>query len=580
LRHWKLLSLLALAVVAALHYTSVPRAIWEFDEPFFAMGIEHYQPMLHHPPPPGYPIYMGVGKLVALFTGDPFRALLVTSIIAVAAGLIAFTFAFTEISGSLTTGVLGTVLLYGCPAVLVSGTLPQSDAGALALFGVAIWACARSVEPGALARRPQTAVVMALACAAAVGWRVQFSIAVVPMFLVAVMLLNTWRERINALATFAAGCLMWLVPLFVATEGIEGFWKMMAGQAAYYARHDADLSRSGYSASHIALRFLAHPWGPKWLSLPLLAVALAGIRRNRKLLPIAAGALVYFAFALATMDPADAVRYAIPGLPLIAILAAIALASIPFEAVVVAGAAAYVMGAYLYAMPVIRTRRDLVSPPSAAAAWIRANVPQHAVVVYDMPLRPHAEYLLRGYRVMRVDAGLLKYGHELSVPLVWLADGERGNAPGTTFRWPDTDAYRKLTRQHYGAVSVIPMRNVERFRVIEGVHAPERTRDGTSWRWLAARGILELPNLGARQLRVVLRTPPEYPLDGNRVTVEGTTVTLGRNETKEVIVPLTATRVTITPEKTFVPAKLPGSTNRDPRTLSVMLVSIEQLDPQ
>jgi len=569
LRHWKLLSLLALVVVAALHYRSTPLAIWEFDEPFFAMGIEHYQPMLHHPPPPGYPLYMGFGKLVALFTGDPFRALLVTSIIAVAAGLVAFTFAFREISGSLTTGVLATTLLYASPAVLVSGTLPQSDAGALALFGIAIWACARG-----------NPIAMALACAAAVGWRVQFSIAVVPMFLVAVLLLKTWRDRVNALATFAGGCLLWLVPLLVATEGLEGFWKMMSGQAAYYARHDADLSRSGYSPSQIALRFLAHPWGPKWLSLPLLAVALAGIRKNRKLLPIAAGALVYFAFALATMDPGDAVRYAIPGLPLIAILAAIALASIPFEAVVIAGAAAYVMGAYLYSVPVIRTRNDLVAPPTAAAQWIRANVPKHAVVLYDMPLRPHAEYLLRGWKVMRVDAGLLRYGAELSVPIVLLADGERGNAPGQTFRWPDTDAYRKLTRQHYGAVSVIPMRSVERFRVIEGVHAPERTREGLTWRWLGAKGVLELPNLGAKSVRVVLRTPPEYPLDENRVTIEGTTVTLRRNETKEALVPLTSNRITIVPEKTFVPAKLPGSNNRDPRTLSVMLVAIEQIDPQ
>ena len=61
-----------------------------------------------------------------------------------------------------------------------------------------------------------------------------------------------------------------------------------------------------------------------------------------------------------------------------------------------------------------------------------------------------------------------------------------GCPAGVTFRWPDTDAYRKLTRQHYGAVSVIPLPPSQRFRVTEGVYAPERKRDGTSWRWLGA----------------------------------------------------------------------------------------------
>lgn len=560
---------LVLLAVAALHYLSVPRAIWEFDEPFFVMAVEDYAPLVHHPPPPGYPLYIGFAKLVALFTGDPFRALLVTSIIAVAAGLVAFTFAFREISGSLPAGLVATALLYASPAVLVSGTLPQSDAGALALFGVAIWACARG-NPYA----------MALACAAAIGWRVQFSIAIVPMFLASVLLLKTWQERIKALAAFAACCIAWLIPVVVATGGTAAFWSWLTKQASYYARHDADISRTGYSPSLIALRFIAHPWGPKLLALPLLAAAVAGVRKNRRLIPLAFGGVVYFAFALATMDPADAVRYAIPGLPLIAILAATALTSIPFAAIPVAATAAYIAGAYLYALPVIRTRAEIVAPPTAAARWIRANVPENAIVLYDLPLRPHAEYLLRGRRVMRLDAGLLQFGHRLEVPLVLLADGERATAPGVTFRWPDTDAYRKLTRKHYGAVSVIPLQAAERFRVVEGVYAIERTREGLAWRWIGRRGVLELPRLGSTHVRVVLRTPPEYPFDENRVDVSGTIVTVRRGETKEAIVPLANQRVTITPEKAFVPSKLPGANNRDPRTLSVMLTRVEQLDPQ
>jgi hypothetical protein len=267
------------------------------------------------------------------------------------------------------------------------------------------------------------------------------------------------------------------------------------------------------------------------------------------------------------MDPADAVRYAIPSLPLVALLAGKALARIPVAVLL------YAAGAYWYAMPILRVRATTPAPPTAAARWIQANVPKDTLVLFDMPLAPHASWLLRDYRSMRIDKGLAQ---DPSLPMVLYADGERGEAQGVTFRWPDTDAYRKLTRQHYGAVSVIPLPLAQRFRVIEGIYAPERRRDGRAWRWIGARGVIELPDRGASQVRIVLRTPPEYPLDRNSLDVNGTKVEIGHDKTVEVVVPF-AERITFIPERTFVPARIPGARNRDARTLSVMLTSVEQL---
>ena len=558
-----ILAAVALLLVAALHLASVPRTIWEFDESWFAAAVERYEPLLHHPPPPGYPLYIGFAKLMP---GSPFMALIVTSLLAVVAGLGCFFFAFRELSDA-KTAVIATMLLYASPAVLVSGTLPQSDAGALALFGLAIFACARG--------KP---VLMGIACAAVIGWRLQMSIAVVPMLLVAV-LFRPWRDRFVAVGVFGVACLAWFVPLVVEAGGLASYWNWLSGQAAYYAQHDADLSRSGHSWMHIAARFIAHPWGTKWLALPVLVLAGLSFSLERRALspagdglraphsrgiPLAVGCLVYLTFALATMDPADAVRYAIPSLPLVALLAGRALSRVPVAVLL------YVAGAYWYAMPILRTRATTPSPPAAAAKWIQANIPKDTLILFDMPLVPHASWLLRDYRTMRIDAGLAQ---GFDTPIVIYADGE---AKGITFRWPDTDAYRKLTRQHYGAVSVIPVPLEQRFRVVEGVYAPERRRDGTSWRWIGARGVIELPERGASRVRVVLRTPPRYPLDANRVTVNGQTVEIGRDQSVEVLVPYER-RIELVAERTFVPARIPGANNRDERTLSVMLTSVEQL---
>jgi hypothetical protein len=566
----------ALLFVLAVHCWSIPRTIWEYDECLYAAAIEKFEPLLHHPPPPGSPVYIAFAKIIALFTPDTLTAMIATSVLALGAGFLGFVLAF----GALTdrrTGLLAALLLYTSSAVLVSGVLPQADSGALALLGFAIWACARN-----------RAVLCGVLCALCIGWRLQLSIAVVPMLLATVVMMRTWRERFVAVAAFGVTCLLWFVPLVIATGGPMSFWRWMSRQAAYFAAHDADLSRSGQSAVQIGLRFIAHPWGPKWLSLPLLAFALLGIRLDPRLLPLACGSLAYLAFALATMDPADAVRYAIPSLPLVALLAVYGVRWLqpplsyateprsniqkrwlrPPHSILIF---LYAIGSIYYTFPVLRARATSPSPPAAAARWIAANVPRDAIVLYDLPLGPHAEYLLRGWKSMR----LAHYAGD--APAVIFADGERDDARGVTFRWPDTDAYRKLTRQHYGAVSVIPLLASERFRVVEGVFPPERTRDGRSWRWIGARGVIELPRAG--RARLTFRTPPEYPFDENRIRVNDQVIAIKRNQTVQVTL-ANAKTITIKPERTFVPANIHGANNRDRRTLSVMLTRVEQLDSQ
>jgi hypothetical protein len=577
----KLIVLAALLFVAALHYTSIPRTLWEYDECLYAAAVEKFEPLLHHPPPPGSPVYIAFVKILALARPDALAAMLATSILAVAGGFLAFVLAFSAIT-DLRTGTLAAVLLYTCPAVLVSGTLPQADSGALALLGLAIWSCTRILSES---KNPWRAALCGLLCAVCIGWRVQLSIAVVPMFFAAMVMMRSWRDRFIAVTVFGLACLAWLVPLVISTGGPVSFWGWLSGQAKYFAAHDADLSRSGHSPAHIALRFVAHPWGPKWLSLPLLVLALAGIRRNRRLLPLAIGALVYLGFAIATMDPADAVRYAIPSLPLVALLAPSAFTRfrhLSLTLVAMAVVVLYAIGSFRYAYPVLHARATSVSPPVLATRWIKANVPRNAIVLYDLPLRPHAEYLLPGWKTLRIDEGSGQdAAADPNVPIVLLADGEREDA--VTFRWPDTDAYRKLTRNHYRAVSILPLPPERRLRVVEGVFPPERSQDGQAWRWLGARAIIELPRLGARSVRLHFRTPPEYPYEENHIFVQhdgfDSLVTIRRNATAQVIVPLTgsSTRIVLIPEQTFVPARVLGANNRDQRTLSVMLTRVEQL---
>jgi hypothetical protein len=401
--------------------------------------------------------------------------------------------------------------------------------------------------------------------------------------------MRSWRERIITVLSFGVACLAWLVPLMAFTGGVMGFWRWLSGQAAYFAQHDADISRTGRTLAQIVLRFVAHPWGPKELAGPVLLLAAIGVvdvvrRRLWSALPAIVMTVVYLAFALWMMDPADGVRYALPGHVGIALLAILGVGSLRYvnraDWVLVA---LYAAGSYFYASPILRQRTAIASPPYAAIVHLRAIAPENAVILYDLPLKPHAQNLPRDFTAMRVDEGLLKFGHRVDVPIIELTDSAVTGPEGAVFRWYTPDAYSKLTRDHYGAVSLLPMPVTRRFLAVEGISPPERKGERT-WRWIGARGVVALPDLGARAVRLTFAVPEDYPLGSNRVTVavEGgasaeAEVARGRESVVELPLPRGAARVRITPARTFVPANVPGALNRDRRTLSVMLTGLEQV---
>lgn len=579
----------ALAVVV-LHLTSLPITIWEYDENLFAMGVERYEPLKHFPPPPGYPVFMGVAKVVApIFGGDAFRTLIALNAFATVVGFALLALAFRRMTGSARLGVLGAALFYVMPAMLVHVTLALSDAGALALLALALWSAATPPPHSKAVAMPPHSIVFAIVCAATVGWRPQFAIAVVPMFFTYVALMRTWRERITSVIAFGVACLAWLVPLMMFTGGVMGFWNWLSGQAAYFAQHDADISRSGRTAGQIAMRFLAHPWGPKFLAAPVLLLAVIGVvdvvrRKAWNFLPIIVMTVVYLAFAMQMMDPADGVRYALPGHPGIALLAILGLAALrPLARADFVLVGAYAVGAYLYASPILRQRTSIPSPPYAAIEHLRSIAPKNALILYDLPLKPHAQNLLRDYTCMRVDEGLLKYGDRIDRPVFELTDSAVSGPGGRVFRWETGDEYSKLTRNHYGAVSVLPMPNERRFLAVHGLWPPER-KGSKSWRWMGPRATIALPDLSADRVRLTFAVPEDYPLSSNRVIVaiEGggraeVDVTRGRAGVVELPLPRGAARIEITAMQTFVPADVPGRLNRDRRRLSVMLTGLEQL---
>ncbi len=508
--------ILAAALVLIVTIAGAPETHWEMDEILFHMGVEQFNPLQHHPHPPGYPLLIGLGKFLNLFIGDPFVSLVTLAIISVVIGFAAFVAAIRNITGSEAAGFVAGFIFFFSPAMIIHGPTPMSDPPALMFLALALWA-ASGPSIG-----PRRALLFGVFAAASIGCRPQYAVPILPALALVLIMLRDLRARLAALLGFTTVCFAWIVPLISATGGLNAFLAWQSGQASWVAEVDAGVARHALGLGDLVKRFVAHPWGPKWISIPILLLAGAGAVRAvlSKLVllgPLVVIALVHLVFTIVACDPADGVRYILPthlataafvSLALVAVTRRLPASRVLLSAVV----SIFVLGSYAYVWPLLYVRSTTTSPPVAAVEWLLANVDENTVTLYDDSVLPHVEGLLSAVKVRRhpaADADLL---HHPSQPAVLFGEGSSLAPDALVFRWPDSDAYGKITRNHYRTVTLDPLEPRERFVGLRGLGPWQSSDGGARWRWVEQSAEIEIPGCcGA--LELLLGFPPDAPWD-------------------------------------------------------------------
>jgi hypothetical protein len=561
-------------VVLIVRVATMPLSFWELDELLFAQAVRKFDPWSSHPHAPGYPLYVGLGKLFNVFLHDPFTSLIWLNVITSVLAFVVLARAFRLYVDDADLAICGALLFSFSSTVILHGPLAFSDSPAMLFVAMTLFAAA------AMREHRYAPIVLGIAASAAIGCRPQLLVPLVPLVLFACI---TSRKIWKPLAAFTITSLVWFVPLAVAAGGLTRLIEWETRQAAYVATHDAQLSRGARSLGMLVARFVAHPWGPKEIAIPVLLLAAIGAgvllrRRPRAFVPLALFAISQLVFELTTMDPADAARYSIPLVAIAAVFAAAGLVVLRTRIPAYAATIAIGFGSLLYVSPILLDRTQQSSPPAAAAAYANAYLPPDAVVLYDLSLKPHAEYLMKA-RSMPIDDGLRAYYDRPNVPLYVAADGGTTSPLAIEFAWSNCDAYGKLTRNHYGRVTLAPLPAEERFLPLAGVHAQERTVDcDNEWRWLAAEASLRLPSAHGTKVTLQLRLSPDTPYESNRVrtfvngTEEASMVVTKQASSMRIAIPPGACDITIKSERSFHPGAVLG--NRDPRTVSVQLLNV------
>ena len=584
------LLLLGLTAVAAARLLTLPRSLWEWDEVLFVRGIADFDPLHHSPHPPGYPLLIGLGKAMTWITGDPFASLVALGVISSCVGFVALAVAFRSFSGSERAGVIGALLFCFSPAMLVYGPLALSDAPALMFLALSLAAAGRLI-----ATRGETApaVALGLSASAAIGCRPQMALAVLPMLAVALALAGRRRAWGAAAGSFAALSLAWFLPLLAAVGGPSGFLPFLSRQAGFVVEYDTNASRAGMSWVGVAKRFLAHPWGDRWLSFPVLALAGTGAavalaRRFRTALPLAVLTVIELTFALSVMNAQDAARYALPGMLGIAFAAGVGAEFLARRLRM--PAAGYVMAALLaagavrYTAPVLEARTRTLSPPVQAIEWARSHLPPQTVFLMEPGMAVYVDHLLPRSERLLIDEGLERFAANPGRPVYLLGDGESGWPGAQTFRWPASDAYGKLSRGGlYRVVSFSPIPPGRRYQVERGVHGYEPTAREAKWRWLGPDAAVRVFPSGLSKSALTLALPESAPWPSQRVRVvvggapaADLEVPRGERRTLQLVLPPTkAVEVAFRSRSSFVPAQT--GAGRDTRRLAVQLVDFQVL---
>ena len=393
------------AVFLALHLPYLPASLEDLDSINFALGLHAFDVARHQPHPPGYPLFIAIGRGMRLVAGSDARAL---ALVGIAAGTLGV-FAIAAFVRRLNGGALAVALAIATPLYWFNANRPLSDMTGLA--------AAVAVQALILAAATPGAFAVASACAGfAAGVRSQVFWLTVPLLAWKLAAVG-WprsdgasriagrgpaRDKARAalkgrasrcapaaLLAYLGGVAAWAVPLLVVSGGVRAYWRAVFEQGA----EDLSGIRMLWTTpTLVELRdamyyaFVA-PWAVGWLAAAVLVLAAAGIfvlwRRDRNALAVVAVAFgPYLVFDLLFQETFTG-RYALPLVVPVAYLAARGAGAVPAYAgiaVAIGGAAfgAHVGGTSLAAYsrqpaPAFRLLEDMARTEPAQPAIVAGD---------------------------------------------------------------------------------------------------------------------------------------------------------------------------------------------------------------
>ncbi len=397
--HWPAV-LLLLAVVLPLYLAFRSISLDDFDAYSFALALRHFSLDLQQPQPPGFPVYVFLGRLAALGTDATGALTLLSALSGAVVVLCLYGLGQADSARQPLTGV-GAALLVGLtPMGWLTAEKALSDAPGLALTLLSLWTLWRGRDD----RR-----WFGLGCfvtGLGLGLRPQNGLPV--LLLLAGLLIHhlrvhrSFRPLAWAITAFVIGILLWLLPTLRAVGGLSAYLAHLSAHSAHVRQADSLLA--GGLPTWLALRgrviafadtLLLHtvglslydPW--RWpqavRALAMTAILLPGLaradwRKREPWLLAAWAALVGGQIFL--FEALDRPRLMLPLLPPLALLTVRGWARLGRPRLlppIALTAAAF--GLLLQGIPLAAQLASIPAPPAQAAAYVAEHYPPRETIV-------------------------------------------------------------------------------------------------------------------------------------------------------------------------------------------------------
>jgi len=273
------------------HLATLPSAPDDIDSLNFMLGVRDFDVARHQPHPPGYPVFIALGKLstpVLRAAGVPapeVRGLAAWSALAGAALVLLILALWRAMDDDPRRRVVATVFAIASPLFWFTALRPLSDVTGLCLAVASLCLIVRALpRPWTVSDHASARSLVAGACLAglAIGVRSQTLVLTAPVLAFAWMLPRsglTLRVRALSLGAAALGAAVWAIPLLVASGGLSGYLTALGSQAGEDFSGVVMLwtSRSPRVAVLALLNTFVYPWSWPVLAGVMLALAGAGL---------------------------------------------------------------------------------------------------------------------------------------------------------------------------------------------------------------------------------------------------------------------------------------------------------------
>lgn len=212
--------LMLVFLTAATRFFFRSHLLYDLDSVNFALGLERFDPRVHQPHPPGYFLYVCLGRLLNLVFHDANLSFVVLGILA-SCGAILLVYRMAEQWFGLSAARFAALLFLLSPLGWFYGTvaLTYSVEGFFsALLGYFCW----RIDHGEYRLIPITGVVLGISA----GVRPSSLLLLGPLFLFSVRRAGVGR-RITGVAVLLATIVAWWIPMVWASGGLHVYFEAL-----------------------------------------------------------------------------------------------------------------------------------------------------------------------------------------------------------------------------------------------------------------------------------------------------------------------------------------------------------------